>query len=116
MKSALLLSALIFSLVSVAHAQFPEMNDQIDTEAVIEMSTEVQPAWDCDGPPPKTTEWTCFARDARGGSLGVSTSFTRRDLAAGRALASCQRKSNIPKTCAITRCRQPAPPDCSDND
>lgn len=112
MKYALLMSALVSQF---AFAQFPEMSNALDTEEVIEWSAAVEPLHDCDTPPPPSTEWTCFARDARGGSLGVSTSFTRRDLAAGRALASCQRKSDIPKTCKITRCRQPPPPECNHN-
>lgn len=93
--------AALFAVSSVAFAQYPEMNDALDAEEVFELS---QPLEWCDGREVPTTEWTCFARDARGGSLGVSTSFTRRDLAAGRAIESCRRKSSIPNTCAITRC------------
>jgi hypothetical protein len=107
----LLVASLLFALSSpvfAANFAYPEMDDQMDAEQVF--SVQSNDPRDCeDWEKIKSTEWTCFARDAHGGSLGVSTSFTRQDLAAGRALASCRRKSSIPNTCHITRCRQPEP-------
>lgn len=105
---SLALATFAFSAVASATG-LPEFNDANDTEAVIAIS-DAAVLSNGDGRNCRpTTEWTCFARDARGGALGVSTSFTRRDLAAGRAIASCKRKSSIPATCQITRCRQPEP-------
>ncbi len=105
----ILLALLAFSASAFA-ADFPEQDITLDAEQVFLLSLDPDHD-DDDCEKKKSTEWTCFARDARGKSLGVSTSFTRRDLAAGRALASCRRKSSIPQTCQITRCRQPKP-DC----
>lgn len=106
----LLITALLFAMSSpvfAANYAYPEQDDQLDAEQIFSLSTSADPR-DCEEWEKRpTTEWTCFARDARGGSLGVSTSFTKRHLAAGRALASCKRKSSIPETCHITRCRQP---------
>lgn len=108
----LLITSLLFAMSTSAFAAnyvAPEMDDQLDAEQIFSMGSP-DANHDCEEwEKIKSTEWTCFARDARGGSLGVSTSFTKRHLAAGRALASCQRKSSIPNTCHITRCRQPEP-------
>lgn len=111
MKYILCAFALTVSSFAFADVNYPEMSNDLDTEQVFELSLSADADHDdCEeSEKVKSTEWTCFARDARGGSLGVSTSFTKRSLAAGRAIASCQRKSSIPQTCRITRCRQPEP-------
>jgi hypothetical protein len=58
-------------------------------------------------PDPWEPAYTCFAHDASGHAQGVSSSFTSQAKAAARALASCQRKSQNPRTCHITSCQSP---------
>lgn len=101
------LATLLFT--GAAWADYPEFDDNNDAEAVflIQSLNDLETLRDKDCKPHSTTEWHCFARDARGESLGISHSFKSRDLAAGRALANCQRKSDIASTCAITLCKQP---------
>lgn len=67
-------------------------------------------------PDPSYPAFMCHAYDAGRRTHGASGSFNNRQAAAQRALASCQRKSPQPATCAITRCNTPPTVCEGDND